>query len=161
MCALEMQSSSQEMPSRSSDRRSRSRLPTHTPVEIHRVSMQTWVHAHVNDISDQGMLLVAHGTIFPGEQIVLDLELTMPMTLRMGLEEGCLAVAGPPTLHSLRVHAIVMRVERAMSGVWHLAVQYAHETSAIDRAIIDAYLEYLESDEEQFELHCPRVLTLG
>jgi len=132
------------------ERRRGERFPASLPVQCRLVADASIVHARVSNVGDGGVRLRMRRKLELGSLLELDLELFMPMQVRLGFALDALVIDGPPVSHFARVRGVVRRCERRPDSRWDVGVELLPDSDQLSQQVVDLYLDHLRDSGESF-----------
>jgi hypothetical protein len=106
------------------------------------------VKARVHDIGPTGVLLRTRRAFKLGSQVDVDIEVVMPMQVRLGFDLDALVIDGPPVTHFVRVVGIVRRCTHRADNGWEIGVEFAESVDPQELQVVELYLTHLRDGDE-------------
>lgn len=130
------------------ERRRGDRFAASLPVECHLVLDGTVVHARACDLGERGLKLRSRRKMPVGSVVDVDLELFMPVQVRLGFDLDSLVIDGPPTSHFARLRAVVRRCERRSDRRWIVGLELLPEGDPLSHQVMETYLDHLRMRDQ-------------
>ena len=130
------------------ERRRGERFAASLPTECRLLLDGSLVHARACDLSDRGLRLTSRRKLPVGALVEVDLEVFMPVQLRLGFDLDSLVVDGPPMSHFARLRGVVRRCERRPDRRWTVGVELASDVDEFSSHVIETYLDHLRMRDQ-------------
>lgn len=97
-------------------------------------------------IGESGMLVQSRQPLPLGFELEVDLELVMPLRVRLGHDVGAMVIDGAPTTQSVRVNGTVSRCMPSSDGTYNIGIEFDDD---VDQASADAIVRYIDYVRER------------
>lgn len=134
------------------ERRRGERFTASVPAQLRLLVDDSLVHARAADLGETGIQLHSRRKLPVGAVVDVDVELFMPMQVRLGFDLDALVIDGPPVSHFARLRGVVRRCERRPDRRWTVGVELLPNNDSFSRQVLDTYLEHLRDEDEMFLL---------
>lgn len=131
------------------ERRRGERFASSLPTQSRLLLDGTAVHARACDLSDRGLRLTSRRKLAVGSLLEVDLEVCMPVQLRLGYDLDSLVVDGPPASHFAQLRGIVRRCERRHDRRWTVGLEFAPDIDEFSMHVIETYLDHLRMRDQE------------
>lgn len=129
------------------ERRRSERFVAMAPIALHRRGDRQR-RGRTFDIAERGVLVNVRAPVEPGTHLNVQIEVDIPMRVRLGFAADSLVIDGPSVSHLACVPGLVRRCTACHDGTWELGIEFADGGDAEDRRIVETYLDHLRDDHE-------------